>query len=113
MGAAGLGCIFTTQLTIMGSSFQVFSIELLEWGRNFWGLESKKIICPKVTKIGSLISYKIDYNVGHFTLEFFPPSFQCWKCKQNLELGERGVFFFPTLVSMIVWGSDCVMGPCK
>ena len=33
--AAGRGRIFTTRLTITGSLFQVFSIELLEWGRTF------------------------------------------------------------------------------
>ena len=36
--AAGWGRIFTTRLTIMGSYFQAFSIECLEWGRTFWGL---------------------------------------------------------------------------
>ena len=36
--AAGWGRIFTTQLTIMWSPFQAFSIELLEWGRTFSGL---------------------------------------------------------------------------
>ena len=36
--AAGWGRIFTTRLTIMGSPFQAFSIELLEWGRTFSGL---------------------------------------------------------------------------
>ena len=35
---AGWGRIFTTRLTIMGSPFQAFSIELLEWGRTFTGL---------------------------------------------------------------------------
>ena len=30
---AGWGRIFTPRLTKMGSSFQAFSIELLEWGR--------------------------------------------------------------------------------
>ena len=36
--AAGWGRIFTTRLTIIGSPFQAFSIELLEWGRTFSGL---------------------------------------------------------------------------
>ena len=36
--ATGLGLIFTTCLTIMGSSFQAFSTELLERGRTFSGL---------------------------------------------------------------------------
>ena len=36
--AAGWGRIFTTGLTIMGLSFQAFSIELLEWGHAFSGL---------------------------------------------------------------------------
>ena len=30
--AAGWGRIFTTRLTIMGSPFQKFSTELLDWG---------------------------------------------------------------------------------
>ena len=34
----GWGRIFTTRLTIMGSPFQAFSIEILEWGRTFSGL---------------------------------------------------------------------------
>ena len=45
---------------IMGSPFQAFSIELLEWGRTFRDFESKKIICPKVTKMGFIIGHKID-----------------------------------------------------
>ena len=56
--AAGWGRIFTTRLTIMASSFQAFSIELLEWG--FRDFESKKIICPKVTKIGPITGHKVD-----------------------------------------------------
>ena len=36
---AGWGRIFTTKLTIMGSSFRVFLIKLLEWCRTFTGLE--------------------------------------------------------------------------
>ena len=36
--AAGWGRIFTTRLTITGSPFQAFSIELLEWGSTFSGL---------------------------------------------------------------------------
>ena len=36
--AAEWGRIFTTRLTIMGSPFQAFSIELLEWGCPFLGL---------------------------------------------------------------------------
>ena len=58
--AAGWGRIFTTRLTIMGSPFQAFSIELLEWCALFRDFESKKIICLKVTKIGFIIGHKID-----------------------------------------------------
>ena len=59
--AAGWGHIFTTRLTIMGSPIQAFSIELLEWGvALFRDFESKKIICPKVTKMGFIIGRKID-----------------------------------------------------
>ena len=36
--AAGQGRICTTGLTIMGSPFQAFSIELQRWGRTFSGL---------------------------------------------------------------------------
>ena len=36
MGVAGLGCIFTTQLTIMGSSFQAFLI-VTRMGSKFLG----------------------------------------------------------------------------
>ena len=49
--AAGWGPIFITQLTIMGSFFEAFSIELLEWGPLFQEFESKEIICPIVTKM--------------------------------------------------------------
>ena len=51
---------FTAQLTIMGSSFEAFSIELLEWGRTFSDLESKKIICLKVTKMGCRVGHKMN-----------------------------------------------------
>ena len=58
--AAGLGRIFTTGLTIMGSPFQAFSIELLEWVALFRDFEDNKIIFPKVTKMGSIIGHRID-----------------------------------------------------
>ena len=49
--AAGWGRIFTTQLTIMGSPFQAFSIELLEWVALFRDFG---------TKMGFIIGHKID-----------------------------------------------------
>ena len=55
--ATGWGSMFTT---LMGSSFQAFAIELLEWGHMFSGLESMKVICLKVTKMGFIIGHKID-----------------------------------------------------
>ena len=36
--ASGCGHIFATGLTIVGSPFQTFSVELLEWGYTFSGL---------------------------------------------------------------------------
>ena len=45
---------------MMGSPFQEFPIDLLEWGRTFWDFKIRKIICPKVNKMGSLIGHKIE-----------------------------------------------------
>ena len=46
--ATGWGRIFTTGLTIVGSPFQAFSIEFLDWVAIIQDFESQKIICPKM-----------------------------------------------------------------
>ena len=51
----------------MGSPFHALLIELLERDGTFSGCKDKKIICPKVTKMGSLTAWpqnrpEIDYN---------------------------------------------------
>ena len=61
--AAVWGRISTTRLNITGLSFQAFSIELLQWGLTFSGLEIKKNICLKVTKMGSIIGNKTDQKL--------------------------------------------------
>ena len=50
------GGIFTTVLNIMGSPFQAFSKDFVEWVALFWDFGR----CPKVTKMGSIIGHGID-----------------------------------------------------
>ena len=54
--AAGWGHMFTTEL----STFQAILKGLLEWLARFRNFESNKFICPKVTKMGSIIGHKMD-----------------------------------------------------
>ena len=55
-----MGSLFHDWTDYNGSSFQAFLTELREWVALFRDCESKKIVCTKVTKIGSIISHEID-----------------------------------------------------
>ena len=49
----------------MGSSFQAFLSGLLEWVALFRDFGVKKINCPKVTKMKSLIGPKTDHKIDN------------------------------------------------
>ena len=71
-----MGRIFTVLLTIMGSCFQAFSAHrVTQMGSHDFMTENKKITCPKVTKMGSIIGHKIDYSgVGVLRCQWHIPS---------------------------------------
>ena len=119
-----IGLHFHDSTDYNGIIFSSIFNRVTRLGSNFFGgFESKKIISPKVTKMGSIISHEIDYNVGHFTLEFSPATLSMLEMQtESMENNflttsnwGKGVYFFQHSCPWLSKENNnyCAMGPFK